>query len=90
MAVHISVIKRRRQSMKRAARNQEVKSRIKTLVKKAKDVIKSRNRDSALVHLRMVNRTLDKAVSKGILKRTTASRRLSRLARSIDRLSATS
>ncbi|MFQ5849386.1 MAG: 30S ribosomal protein S20 [Candidatus Binatia bacterium] len=90
MAVHKSVIKRHRQSLKRRARNQQIKSRIKSLIKKARSAIESQDRDTALAQLREVNRALDKAGSKGVLKRNTASRRLSRLARSVARLPSTS
>ncbi len=83
MAVHPSVIKRHRQSLKRRARNQEIKSRIRTLIKKAKQAIEVRDRDRASIELREVNRALGKAVSTGVLKPNTASRWLSRLARSV-------
>lgn len=88
MALHPSVIKRQRQSLKRQARNQEIKSRIKTLVKKVRSAIESKNRDVALVQLKEVNRALDKAVTKGLMKRRTASRKLSRLAQSVGHLAA--
>ncbi|MGH7774530.1 MAG: 30S ribosomal protein S20 [Candidatus Binatia bacterium] len=83
MAVHPSVIKRHRQSLKRKARNQEIKSRIRTLIKKAKRAIEVKDLDSVSTQLSEVNRALRKAVSKGILKSNTASRWLSRLARSV-------
>ncbi len=88
MAVHASVIKRHRQSLKRRAKNQEVKSRIRTLIKKVKRAIEVQDRDSASVQLKEVNRTLRKAVSKGVFKHNTASRWLSRLARSVHLLTA--
>ena len=83
MAIHSSVIKRHRQSLKRRARNQETKSKIRTLIKKTKRAIETQDRDRASVQLREVNRALGKAVSKGVLKPNTASRWLSRLARSL-------
>lgn len=86
MAVHPSVIKRHRQSLKRRVRNQEIKSRIRTLIKKARRVIELQDRNGASAQLREVNRALGKAVSQGILKPNTASRWLSRLARSARRL----
>ena len=89
MAVHKSAIKRHRQSLKRRVRNQETKSRVKTLVKKVRDAIASKDQNAALSQLREVNRTLRKAVSKRIIQRKTASRRLSRLSRSIGLLTST-
>ncbi len=86
MAVHSSVIKRHRQSLKRRARNQEGKSRIRTLIKKTRQAIEKKDRDGASLQLREVNRALSKAVRRGILKPNTASRWLSRLMRSVSRL----
>jgi small subunit ribosomal protein S20 len=90
LAVHPSVIKRHQQSLKRRARNVDTKSSLRTLVKKARQAIESKNKDIASLHLRAVDKALGKAVSKGIVKRNTASRWLSRLSRSVARLSAAS
>ena len=88
MAIHPSVIKRHRQSVKRRARNVETKSRIRTLIKKARQAIESKNLETASIQLQAVGKALGKAVSKGVVKRNTASRWLSRLSRSASRLSA--
>ena len=88
MAIHPSAIKRHRQSLKRHAKNKDVKSRIRTLIKKARQAVASKDNDQISVRLREVSRELGKAVSKGILKHNTASRWLSRLARSATRPSA--
>ena len=88
MAIHPSVLKRHRQSLKRRARNVESKSKLRTLIKKAHQAIDSHNLDSVSAQIRAVNRELGKAVSKGIIKRNTASRWLSRLSRSAGRMSA--
>ena len=82
MAIHPSAIKRHRQSLKRRATNKDVKSRIRTLIKKARQAVAAKDRDQISVRLREVSRELGKAVSKGILKHNTASRWLSRLSRS--------
>lgn len=90
MAVHPSVIKRHRQSLKRRAENQEITSRIRSLIKKTRQAIEVRDREKASAQLREVNRALRKAVTKGVIKANTASRWLSRLARSAGRLAASS
>lgn len=90
MAVHQSAIKRHRQSLKRRADNREAKSRIKTLIKKTQRAIEGKDREAASAQLREANRALDKAVGKGILKRNTASRWFSRLARLAHRTASTS
>lgn len=88
MIVHKSAIKRHRQSLKRRARNVETRSKLRTLIKRARQAIETKNQESATNQLRLVNKELGKAVSKGIIKRNTASRWLSRLSRSAARLSA--
>lgn len=90
MAVHQSAIKRHRQSLKRRAGNRETKSRIKTLIKKAQKAIEMKDQEAVTVQLREANRALDTAVGKGILKRNTASRWFSRLARLAHRTASTS
>jgi small subunit ribosomal protein S20 len=88
VADHPSVLKRHRQSLKRRQRNVETKSRLRTLIKKARQLIESKDSENASVQLRVVNKELDKAVSKGAIKRNTASRWMSRLASSANRASA--
>jgi small subunit ribosomal protein S20 len=89
LADHPSVEKRHRQSLKRRTRNIETKSKIRTLIKKARQAIETKNQENAMAQIRVVNKALSKAVSKGILKSNTASRWLSRLSRSAVRPSAT-
>lgn len=88
MAVHPSVIKRHAQSVKRRARNIETKSRIRTLIKKTRSAIEAKNAETAASLLRDVNKSLGKAVRRGIIKANTASRWLSRLSRSAARVTA--
>jgi small subunit ribosomal protein S20 len=87
LAVHPSVIKRHQQSLKRRARNIEMKSKLRTLIKKARQAIESKNVETVSIQLRAVNKALGNAVSKGIIKNNTASRWLSRLSRAAARLS---
>jgi small subunit ribosomal protein S20 len=82
LAVHPSVIKRHRQSLKRKIRNQEIKSKVRTLMKKVRQAVAGQAGDKATADIRVVNKELGKAVSKGIIKPNTASRWLSRLSRS--------
>lgn len=85
MAVHKDVFKRHRQSLKRRERNRSVRSRIKTLIKKVRQAIEMKDQTQVSAQLREVNKALDHAVSKGVLKRNTASRWMSRLAQSAHR-----
>ena len=79
MARHPSVIKRHHQSLNRHKRNMETKSKLRTLIKKARQLIEGKNHETSSAQLRVVNKALDKAVSRGIIKRNTASRWISRL-----------
>jgi small subunit ribosomal protein S20 len=88
LAEHPSVVKRHRQSLKKRARNIDSKSRIRTLIKKTRQAIDAKNQESAAVQLRAVNKALRKALSKGTIKRNTASRWLSRLSRATSRITA--
>ncbi|MDG2306001.1 MAG: 30S ribosomal protein S20 [Candidatus Binatia bacterium] len=87
MANHPSAIKRHRQSIKRAARNQAIRTNVRTSVKKVRALVQSGDKAAATEAVIQVQRTLDKAVSKGVLHRKNASRRAARLARHVDALS---
>ena len=60
-------------------RNQAIKSRVKTFVKKVLVAVESNNVDEAKAALSVSFKELDKAVTKGVLKKNTASRTKSRL-----------
>jgi small subunit ribosomal protein S20 len=87
VADHPSVVKRHHQSLKRHQRNVETKSRLRTLIKKARQLIETKDSENASAQMRVVNKALDKAVSKGVIKRNTASRWMSRLSSSAGRAS---
>jgi small subunit ribosomal protein S20 len=87
LITHTSAIKRHRQSLKKRARNIETKSKLRTLIKRARQAIDAKNQESAASQIRVVDKELGKAVSKGIIKSNTASRWLSRLARSASQIS---
>ena len=88
MITHKSAIKRHHQSLKKRARNIETKSKLRTLIKRARLAIEGKNQANATSLIQAVNKALGKAVRKGIIKSNTASRWLSRLSRSAARLSA--
>ena len=67
-------------------RNQAVKSRVKTFIKKVLVAVDANNVDEATTALNTVYKELDKAVTKGILKKNTVSRRKSRLAAKVNSL----
>mgnify|MGYP003436609972 FL=1 len=67
-------------------RNQAVKSRVKTFVKKVLVAVDANNVDEATTALNVAYKELDKAVTKGILKKNTVSRKKSRLAAKVNSL----
>ena len=67
-------------------RNQAVKSRVKTFVKKVLVAVDANNVDEAKTALSVAYKELDKAVTKGILKKNTVSRKKSRLAAKVNSL----
>jgi len=84
--VHKSTIKGARQSERRAKRNRAVLSSIKNVMKKVLTAVESKNAAAAKTALREATSALSKARSKGVLKRNTASRRVSRLSARVNAL----
>lgn len=74
-----SSIKRIRSSRRRAAHNQVHRSRSKTFVKKARELIAQKKFDEAQVVIQQAISALDKAAQKGVVHKNNAARRKSRL-----------
>lgn len=79
--VHPSAEKRHRQSLKRQVRNRLIKSRARSAAKNALEAIGGKDPEAAAEALRQATKILDKAASKGVIKRNTASRKIARLSR---------
>lgn len=77
MANTKSAMKRMRQSERRRVRNRAVRSKVRTAVKVARTADGPEQRAA----IQDAIRTLDKAVSKGVVHRNTAARKKSALAR---------
>ena len=67
-------------------RNQAVKSRVKTFVKKVLAAIELKEVETAKSALILAQKELDKAVTKGILNKNSVSRKKSRLAAKVNAL----
>lgn len=85
--IHKSTIKAVRQSERRAQRNRAVLSSVKNIIKKVLAAVESKNAAVAKTALRDATAALSKARSKGVLRRNTVSRRISRLAARVNSLS---
>jgi len=79
MANHKSALKRIRQTKKKTQRNRFYRTRIKNISKAVREAVESGDKEKALEAFKIANRELHKFVSKGILKKNSASRRVSRL-----------
>lgn len=86
MANHKSAEKRLRQTEKRTAINRSRMSRVRTFVKKVEAAIASGNKAAAQSALQQAQPELHRAVTKGVMHKNTASRKLSRLALGINAL----
>ena len=82
-----SGIKRHRQSLKKRDRNTVVKSDLKTQLKKFESVLENKDGNSAQQILRETEAKLRKAASKGLIKKETASRKVSRISKRVAALS---
>jgi small subunit ribosomal protein S20 len=78
-----SAIKRMKQSEKRRQRNRAVRSAIRSSVKAARGALTAKSPEGKVAVAEAI-RTLDRAVSRGVLHRNTAARRKSVLARALN------
>ncbi|MCG2709769.1 MAG: 30S ribosomal protein S20 [Thermodesulfovibrionales bacterium] len=78
---NLSAIKRARQAEKRNLRNASIRSKIKTVSKRIEEAITEKNQENVKKFLREIIRTVNSAVSKGVLHKNTASRKISRLSK---------
>ena len=67
----------------RAARNKAIRSKVKTFVKKVEAAITAGDKASAQAALLAATSEIDKATSKGVYHKNTASRKVSRLAKAV-------
>ena len=73
---------------KKTLRNKMIKSRAKTEVKKVVSAISGGNPGDAAAALSKATSSIDRAVSKGVFHKNTASRKKSRLAKMVNKMSA--
>lgn len=78
-----SAIKKARQAGERRLRNSHVKSTMKTQIKKVMVVLGSKDKESLDELFRKTVSYINRAGSKGVIHKNTASRRVSRLSRKV-------
>jgi small subunit ribosomal protein S20 len=79
--------KRVRTTAKRTKINMARKTRVRGFVRKVEEAIASGNKQAAVAALKAAEPEIMRGVSKGILHRNTASRKVSRLAKRVAKLS---
>jgi small subunit ribosomal protein S20 len=88
VAYHVSAEKRSRQALKRTVRNRHVKATTRGFAKEVREALGAGNASEAQKALPLFIKEIDKAVSKGIYHRKTASRYISRLSAQVAALKA--
>ena len=86
MPHHKSAEKRLRQTEKRTAINRARMSRVRTFVKKVETAIETGDKAAAQSAFQLAQPELHRATTKGVMHKNTASRKKSRLAKSIGKL----
>lgn len=88
MANSLQAKKRIRQAAKRVDQNQARRSRVRGLIKSVEQAIETGNHDEATTALRAAQPEIMRGVSKGIMHKNTASRKISRLSKRVGALRA--
>ena len=86
MANHKSAKTRIKRNNKRSVINSARRSRVRTFVKKVITAVLENNKEAAANAFKVAESELMKAVSKGVLKKNTASRTVSRLSKKVKAL----
>ena len=86
MANHKSSLKRIRQTAKRTERNRFYRTRLKNIVKAVRKAVEAGDKEAATEALKVANQNIHKFVSKGVLKKETAARKVSRLHKAVNAL----
>jgi small subunit ribosomal protein S20 len=88
LAYHKSALKRARQNEDRRLRNKSVKTSVKNIVKEVRLAASETSKEAQLKKLDTAKSKIDKAAKKGVIHKKTASRKISRLSRLINTISA--
>lgn len=86
MANHKSAIKRNKQNAVRNARNTHIRSTMRTFVKQVREAVAGGDPAEALAALQRAIPYIDKAATRGVIHKATASRKISRLTKLVNGL----
>lgn len=70
----------------KADRNKAIKSSVKTAVKKVRTAIDAQDKEAAKTALLAATASIDKAATKGVYHKNTASRKVSRLSKAVNEM----
>lgn len=88
MANHKSALKRARQNTVRHLRNKSVKTRVKSVVKNVRQAVSDNLQDTVAQELNVAKSVIDRAAKKGTIHKKTAARKISRLSKLVNSISA--
>jgi small subunit ribosomal protein S20 len=86
LATHLSAIKRARQNEKRRLRNLNIRTTVKSSIKKVRVAIEKKDAEGAQKALSKAIPLIQKARSKGAFHKNTSARKISRLTREVNAL----
>jgi len=86
LANHKSAIKRARQNADQHDRNKAVKTGVKNVIKALRQAAAEKPKEEAVKELNAAKSLIDTASKKGVIHKKTASRKVSRLAKRINRI----
>ena len=88
MAHHKSAKKRIKQTIKKTERNRYYRTRMKNIIRAVREAAEAGDKTKALEAFKVANKQLHHYVSKGFLKKQTASRKVSRLHKLVNSIEA--
>lgn len=88
MANHKSALKRDKQNKKRSLRNKTVKTRMKNVVKDLRLGEDEKSKEAILSSLDAAKSVIDKAAKKGVIHKNTAARKIARLSKFVNTITA--
>ena len=86
MANHKSALKRNKQNAIRNARNNHIRTTMRTFVKNVRTAVAEGNKEAAEAAFKIALPYIDKASTKGVIHNSTASRKISRLTKLMNTL----
>ena len=88
LANHKSALKRARQNEIKRTRNKSIRTRVKNAAKLLRTAPAEENRKNLEIELKTTQSIIDKAAKQGVIHKKTASRKISRLTKTVNKIQA--